>query len=144
MSWVRVWIHIVFTTKNRKPLLTKNIRQDVFSHIKENAEKKLIKLSEINGYLDHVHCLIALNKDLSISKTLQLIKGESSHWINKRKLTREKFSWQDDYWAVGVSESHYEQVKSYIQSQEEHHRKKTFQEEIDLFMKKYGWSWHSQ
>ena len=144
MSWVRVWIHIVFSTKNRQAFLKENIRQEVLDHIKENAEKKKIKLSEVGGYNDHLHCLIALNKELSISKTTQLIKGESSYWINKNKLIRERFSWQDDYWAVGVSESHYEQVKHYIQNQEVHHKEKSFEEEIDLFMKKYGWTWHAE
>ena len=138
MSWVRVWVHVVFTTKNRKPLLVKDIRQALFSHIKENAKKKNIKLEEINGHTDHVHCLIALNRDLSISKTLQLIKGESSYWVNKTKLINQKFGWQNDYWVVGVSESHIPVVKNYIQNQETHHKRKTFQEEIDLFMNKYG------
>ena len=141
MSWVRVWIHTVFTTKNRQPLITKNIRDRLFSHIKENAKKKDIFLEEIGGYHDHVHCLISLNKDLSISKTLQLLKGESSHWVNKNKLLPQKFSWQDDYWAVGVSEAHLQPVKYYLQNQETHHQKKTFQEEIDEFMVKYGWKW---
>ena len=141
MSWVRVWIHTVFTTKNRQPLITKNIRDRLFSHIKENAKKKDIFLEEIGGYHDHVHCLISLNKDLSISKTLQLIKGESSHWVNKNNLLPQKFSWQDDYWAVGVSEAHLQPVKYYLQNQETHHKKKTFQEEIDEFMVKYGWKW---
>ena len=141
MSWVRVWIHTVFTTKNRQPLITKNIRDRLFSHIKENAKKKDIFLEEIGGYHDHVHCLISLNKDLSISKTLQLIKGESSHWVNKNNLLPQKFSWQDDYWAVGVSEAHLQLVKYYLQNQETHHKKKTFQEEIDEFMVKYGWKW---
>ncbi len=76
-----------------------------------------------------------INKDQTISKVAQLIKGESSFWINKNKLTKEKFIWQDDYWAVSVSESHFEKVKKYILEQEEHHRRKTFQEEVDDFMK---------
>ena len=143
MSWVRIWVHAVFTTKNREPLMTKDIRQKIFSHIKTNAKEKGIKLEEINGFSDHAHCLIALDKDLSISKTLQLIKGESSFWVNKTKLTPHKFGWQNDYWAVGVSESHFQAVKKYIQNQEKHHSKTTFQEEVDSFMKKYGWQWES-
>jgi len=68
-----------------------------------------------------------------------LIKGESSFWINKNKLTQNKFSWQDDYWAVSVSESHLQATRNYILSQEEHHRKKSFAQEIEEFMNKYGW-----
>ncbi len=78
---------------------------------------------------------------MSISKTLQLIKGESSFWVNKNKLTKVRFAWQDDYWAVSVSESHFKSVKQYIQNQEDHHNKKSFKEEIDLLMEKYGWQW---
>lgn len=93
----------------------------------------------MNGFDDHVHCLISLSKDLSISKTIQLIKGESSHWFNKNIETEQKLSWQDDYWVVGVSESHIEKIKEYIKNQEEHHRIKTFSEEVENFMNKYGW-----
>ena len=141
MSWVRVWIHAVFTTKNRAPLIHRDFRRDLFLHIKANAKEKSINLIEINGHFDHAHCLFSLNKELSLSKTLQLIKGESSYWVNKNKLSKEKFLWQDDYWAVGVSESHLQAVKKYIQGQEQHHKKENFEEEIDVFMKKYGWTW---
>ncbi len=85
-----------------------------------------------------MHCLISLGKDLSISKVSQLIKGESSYWINKNKLTKEKFFWQDDYFAVSVSESQVQSLISYIKNQEEHHAKKTLAEEVDELMTKYG------
>lgn len=141
MSWVRIWVHLVFTTKNREPLLNKQIRDEVFNHIQQNAKEKEIWLESINGYSEHVHCLISLNKDQSISKVVQLIKGESSFWINKNKIVKEKFLWQDDYWAVSVSESHIEFIKNYIHNQIEHHRKKSFTEEVAEFMKKYGWNY---
>lgn len=144
MSWVRVWIHIVFSTKNKVPFLQQNIRKQVFQHIKQNAEEKDIWLDSVNGYVDHVHCLISLNKDQTLSKVVQLIKGESSFWINKNNLCKDKFTWQDDYWAVSVSESHVKRVRTYILNQEEHHRKTTFAEEVESFMKKYGWQYISQ
>lgn len=140
MSWIRVWVHMVFSTKNRYPFLRPpEIRNEVFNHISENAKKKNVFLEAVGGYKEHVHCLISLNREMSISKTAQLIKGESSFWINKEKLISEHFKWQDDYWAVGVSESHVIDVKNYIANQEEHHKFKTFTEEVDEFMKKYGW-----
>lgn len=140
MSWVRIWVHLVFSTKNREPYLnSKELRIKVFQHIKENAKSKDIWLDCINGYQDHIHCLILVNKDQTISKIAQLIKGESSHWINKNNLTKTKFIWQDDYWAVSVSESHIERIREYISNQEEHHRIKSFTEEVDEFMNKYGW-----
>lgn len=137
---MKIWIHIVFTTKRRTPFLrTKEIRKAMFRHIKENAKKKDIYLDSINGYADHAHCLISLGREQSVSVIVQLLKGESSMWFNKQKFIPQHFSWQDDYWAVGVSESHLSVVRNYIHNQEEHHRIKTFQEEIDDFMKKYGW-----
>ena len=86
MSFIKVYVHYVWSTKNREPLLSADIRFDVFNHIRENARKKNIFIDFINGYIDHVHCLISLNDDLSIGKIAQLIKGESSHWINQNKL----------------------------------------------------------
>ncbi|MGK9368720.1 IS200/IS605 family transposase [Melioribacter sp. Ez-97] len=135
MSWVRIWVHLVFSTKNREQYLnTKELRERVFQHIKENAKEKRIWLDSINGYKEHVHCLISLNKEQSISKVAQLIKGESSYWINKHKLTRMKFIWQDDYWAVSVSENKVESVREYIAKQQEHHRIKSFTEEVEEFI----------
>jgi putative transposase len=145
MSWVRVWIHAVFTTKNRASLIQRKYKEVILSHIKENAKEKGIMLLEVDGSNDHLHCLISLNKDMSLSKTLQLIKGESSFWINKNNYCTEKFAWQDDYWAAGVSESHLNSVKHYIRNQEQqHHNKSSFKEEVDLFMKKYGWTWQEK
>lgn len=142
MSWIRIWIHLVFSIKNREPYLSpKEKREKVIAHIKNNAKKKDIWLEEINGHKEHIHCLISLGKDQSISKISQLIKGESSKWINDEKLTKTKFYWQDDYWAVSVSESHLKDVKDYIRNQEDHHRIKSFTEEVDDFMKKYGWKY---
>ncbi|TLV00297.1 IS200/IS605 family transposase [Dyadobacter luticola] len=139
MSWTSIWVHMVFSTKYRTPFLNDSIRKRVFYHMKENAEKKDIWLDVVNGYHDHAHCLFVLGRDQTLANVARLIKGESSCWINQNKLTREKFSWQDDYWAVGVSETHIARVRQYILNQEAHHRKKTFEEEIDRFNKKYGW-----
>jgi len=140
MSWVQIWVHIVFTTKNRKPYLqTPEVRQKVFNHIKANAKEKGIWLDCINGYKEHVHCLISLGKDQSLGKVTQLIKGESSYWINSQELTDQKFRWQDDYWAVSVSKSHVESVRKYIFNQEHHHKEISFREEVEEFIKKQGW-----
>jgi len=139
MSFVKIWVHLVFATKNREPLLNKEFRYDLHKHIAENCKEKDILLKSINGYTDHIHCLISLGKDQNISKISQLIKGESSFWINQNKLTSTKFSWQDDYFAVSISESQVETVITYINNQEKHHAKKSFKEEVDEFISKYGW-----
>lgn len=138
MSFVKIWIHCVWSTKGRAPLITNNNKWDIINHIKENAKSKDIYLDFINGDKDHIHCLISLNKDQSLSKIVQLIKGESSFWINKNKITREKFEWADEYFAVSVSESQLDKVRNYIKNQEEHHKTKNWLEEFEEFLKKYS------
>lgn len=138
MSYVRVWIHAVFATKYRTPFLSDKIRRRVFNHIIKNCNRKGILIRNIDGYVDHAHCLISLGKDQTISNVMNQIKGESSHWINQNQLVSEKFMWQDDYYAVSVSESQVERVAAYINNQERHHSKRSFDEELDELIKKYG------
>ena len=124
MPLLKIWIHLVWATKNREPILTQDIRQQIFSHIRENASKKNIYVDFVNGHVDHVHCLISLNQEQTIAKIVQLIKGESSFWINKNNLCRQKFEWQDEYFAVSVSESGINKVREYIKNQEDYHKNK--------------------
>ncbi|MEI8059162.1 MAG: IS200/IS605 family transposase [Ferruginibacter sp.] len=138
MPFIKIWIHFVWSTKNRQPLLTTAIRQKIFTHIRENALQKNIHIDFINGYTDHVHCLIGLNREQTISTVVQLIKGESAFWINKNNLCSKKFEWQREYFAVSVSESGVNKVREYIKKQEVHHSIKTFQQEYDKFMERYG------
>jgi len=140
MPYVRIWVHLIWSTKNREPKLEKDLRPKVFDHIKANAKEKGIFLDAINGYVDHVHTLISLGSDQTIAKIAQLLKGESSHWINQNSLTRTKFEWQDEYIAISVSESMIDTVREYIRGQEEHHRKKSFAEEYRELLQKSGFS----
>jgi putative transposase len=139
MPFVKVYIHYVWATKSRDPLLaTKEIRQQVWDHIRQNAQEKGIYIDHINGYAEHCHCLISLGSDQQISRVVQLLKGESSFWINKQKLCDGTFEWQHEYFAVSVSESMMEKVRRYIAKQEEHHQTKSFQQEYDELISKYG------
>ena len=139
MSFVKVYIHFVWSTKNRVPLLDNvDLRINVWKHIRENAKEKGIYIDFINGHNNHCHCLVSLGADQTIQKIMQLIKGESSFWINKHNLTKQKFEWQDEYFAVSVSESVLDKVRNYIKNQEEHHKQKTFQQEYDDFINKYN------
>jgi putative transposase len=138
MPFVKVYIHIVWSTKNRIPFLnSKELRVKVWKHIKQNAEEKRIFIDVVNGFSDHCHCLVSLSSDQTLEKVIQLIKGESSFWINKNNLTEEKFSWQDEYFAVSVSESMVDRVRSYIINQEKHHLTKSFSQEYEEFLLKY-------
>lgn len=137
MSFIKIYIHLVFSTKSRMPFLnTFDLRIKMWKHIKENASQKGIYLDMVNGYSDHCHCLISLGSGQNIEKVVQLLKGESSFWINKNQLTQDKFSWQDEYFAVSVSESKVDAVREYIKNQEKHHQKRSFADEYQEFLEK--------
>ena len=140
MSYIRIWVHAVWGTKKRTPFLLKNKKSVIINHIKDNAKEKNIYIDFINGDKEHLHCLISLNQDQCISKVMQLIKGEASYWINKNEITDKKFECADEYYAVSVSESHVDRVREYIKNQEEHHKKKTYQEEYTELIEKYGFT----
>jgi len=129
----------VWSTKEWKPLLQPlEVRKAVWKHIRENAKEKGIFIDFINGYTQHCHCLISLGVDQTIEKVMQLVKGESSFWINKQQLISDRFEWQDEYFAVSVSESKIDVVRNYIKNQEEHHRIRSFLEEYDEMIEKFG------
>lgn len=121
-------------------MLTEEIRPYVFQHIEENAKEKNIFIDRVGGYFDHLHCLISLGTGQQIEEVVQLIKGESSHWINKNKLCRGRFSWQEEYFGVSVSESVLSSVRKYISDQEDHHKTKSFDQEFEIFKKRAGFT----
>ena len=137
MSYVRIWLHCVWGTKNRIPFLNDSNKKPILEHIKENAKSKGIYIDFINGHREHIHCIISLNKDQQLSNLIQLIKGESSFWINKNQLVQGKFEWADEYFAVSVSESQINSVRNYIKNQDEHHRRKSWEDEYNEFINKY-------
>jgi putative transposase len=139
MSYVKVFIHFVWCTKNREQFLgSSKIRKKVWQHIRKNGREKGLHIDFVNGYSDHCHCVVSLGFDQTIKKVMQLIKGESSFWINKNKLTDRKFEWQDEYFAVSVSESMINPLREYLKNQEKHHEQKSFQEEYEEIIKKHG------
>lgn len=138
MPFIKIWIHLIYSTKNRAHLITKELKPVLLAHIKENAKSKDIYLDSVNCVSDHIHMLVSLKGEQSISKVTMLLKGESSFWINNNKLSNLKFEWQDEYLAVSIGESSLTKVRKYIADQEEHHKKKTFAEEYEEFIKVYG------
>lgn len=139
MPFIKVYIHFVWCTKNREPFLdSKQKRITVWKHIKENAIAKGIVIDHISGYSEHCHCLVSLKSDQSLKQVMHLIKGESSFWINRQGLTATKFEWQNDYYAVSVSESAIGRVRSYIRKQEEKHAIQSFVKENDEFIIEHG------
>ena len=135
MSYISIWLHCVWSTKNRIPYLTDRIRSEVISHIYHNAKSKGIYLDQMNGYHEHLHALISMSGTQNISEIMQKIKGESSFWINKKKLTRLKFEWQDDFYCVSIGQSQMENLKIYIRDQEVHHKKVSWEEVLEKLIK---------
>ena len=138
MPWINVWLHFVWSTKGRFPFLQTEIRNRVFDHMRENAREKKIYIDFINGYLEHVHCLISLGANQTIEQLMQLIKGESSFWINKNKIIKRRFEWADEYFASSVSEDKLDIARAYILNQQEHHKKVTFKDEYEKFLTHFG------
>ena len=137
MSYVRIMVHCVWTTKGRIPFLRDQIRDRVISHVAVNANSKRVVIDCMNGFNDHLHALILLQGDQCISGIMHDLKGESSFWINKNQLTKLRFGWQDDFYAVSIGMDHFEKLRRYIKNQEEHHRKVLLQDELDLMIKEY-------
>ncbi len=141
MPFTNVLIHYIWSTKGREKLITKQLKPVLLEHIKSNSIEKGIFMDTMNCVDDHIHLLLSLGRDQTISKIAQLIKGESSYWLNKpvnSELLNKKFEWQDEYMAISVSQSAAEKVRTYIQNQEAHHQKKTFQQEYDEFISACG------
>ncbi len=133
-------LHYIWATKNRQPIITKDLKPLLLGHIKANAKDKEIYIDTLNCVEEHIHLLVSLGTEQTISKIAMMIKGESSFWVNRQGIIRNKFEWQDDYIALSVSASAVEKVRRYIQAQEEHHKTKTFEEEYNDFLALHGFS----
>ena len=139
MPKVKIYIHAVWSTKERFPFLsTLELRKIMWDHIKCNAKKKDIYLDVVNGYAEHCHCLISLGVAQTVENVIKLIKGESSFWFNRGNFRPEKFEWQSEYYAAAVSESQIEAVRNYILNQEQHHHRKTFDLEYAELIRRFG------
>ena len=140
-GYSRVWLHVVWATLERRPLLNKSAAVKLSAYLYDYALEKGIhmKINFVNA--DHVHALIDLPTHSSIQDMLHLLKGNSSHWVNEQNLISGKFGWGRGYGVFSVSESAVPEVCGYIANQEEHHRKRNFTEELKLFVKKHGLQW---
>ena len=136
-SYNKIWIHAIWATKERIPLIHSAVENKIHQFIAEQLREHGCPVRIINGMPDHIHCLFLLNPQKSITDVVKQIKGSSSHFINQNNIISDKFSWQSGYAAYSVSESVLEKVYQYIKNQKQHHLKKTFQEEYDEFIKLY-------
>ena len=137
-SFNKIWIHAIWATKERIPLINSTFEQQVYHYISEQLSEQGCPVRIINGMPDHVHCLFLLSPQKSIAEVIKQIKGSSSHYNNQNNFMSEKFAWQTGYAAYSVSESVVEKVFQYIKNQKRHHQKKNFQQEYNEFLRLYG------
>ena len=133
-----IWLHAIWSTEDRKRDLSKDFRFRLFRHMKEYSTTKGIHLDIINGVEDHVHCLIRLKTTERVSEILQLIKGESSRWINKNVILDHEFRWQKGYGVFSLNQNDVLKVRKYIYNQEKHHKNMSYDIELKNLVPKTG------
>jgi putative transposase len=134
-SFVALNVHVVFSTKNRDPLITPEIQDELYPYIGGIVRADKGALLCAGGVADHVHLLCSMGKEISISDLVRNIKANSSRWVHEKFAAN--FGWQTGYGAFAVSYSATETVKKYIEGQEQHHRKMTFQEEFIALLNRH-------
>ena len=137
-SYTNLLYHLVFSTKERRPLITPELSADLYPYLGGIVRQEGGMLLEVGGMPDHVHLVARFRADLAVADMMRVIKANSSKWVNERAGRTEQFAWQTGYGAFTISGSQLEVVRRYVQRQEEHHRKHTFQEEFVAFLKKHG------
>ena len=137
-SHAKIYIHYIWGTKFHKKILQPDKRLIIIEHIKNYCSRREIDVLALGGSLEHLHLLAEIPPRLSVSESINLVKGESSHWINDNDIFREKFVWQIKYAAFSVSRPHLDIVKKYINYQESYHRENTFQQEVIEMYQKFN------
>ncbi len=133
MEYTKIWVHAVWGTKGRQPILANGMRQRVLDQIVDQALARDIEIQLINCWVDHVHCLIRLKSGQSIADTLTGIMQDSMRWINRNKFSEKRFGWSKDFFAASVSEGNLSLVRNYILGQERHHEHRTYQQEVETY-----------
>jgi putative transposase len=136
-TFTQLHIQLIFAVQNRTSLIDRFWNDKLYAYMTGIIQNHGHKLMIINGMPDHVHVLIGFRTTQSLSKLVQMLKRDSSKWINENKLVRGKFSWQEGFGAFSYSHSHLSNVIEYIKNQEEHHKKQSFIEEYKAFLEKF-------
>ncbi|TDN99898.1 IS200/IS605 family transposase [Sunxiuqinia elliptica] len=136
-SLSKVYLHITFSTKQRKKLIDKDIQTKLFEYLGGICKGLVCNPVRVGGTIDHVHILCTLSRKISQAELIEALKKNSSKWMKTQGQRYQNFYWQNGYGAFSVNPTEVDVVTNYINSQEEHHRTKTFQEEFQAFLKKY-------
>ena len=135
-TYVSDLVHCVFSTKNRRNWISPEIQSDLWAFLGGIARKNGFKALIVGGTENHVHILLSLPASMPLAKSVQLVKGASSHWMNEKHVR--DFAWQEGYGAFTVGITQKADTIAYIRSQAEHHRKRGFEEEFIAFLKKHN------
>jgi REP element-mobilizing transposase RayT len=136
-TYTQIYIQIVFSVKGKEKIISKEWKNELYKYISGIITNKGHKSIIVNGVSDHIHIFVGLNSSMAISDLVRDIKNNSSKYINSKNLVKGKFSWQAGYGAFSYAHSQVEKVYNYILQQEQHHKKKTFQEEYVDLLKKF-------
>ncbi len=137
-SMAKIWIHAVWSTRDRLPLLRGEFKGGMVSRIRLMLEQSGCAVRAVNGTVDHVHSLFALDIERTLAEVMQTAKGESARWFNQQRYLQVEFAWQAGYSGFSVSPQMLRSVEIYIRRQEEHHKRMTFWEETERFVKLAG------
>lgn len=132
---VYLFVHVIWSVHRREALLTKPVRKVLFVHMQRDGEEKGLRIRQINGVEDHIHLLVQLMPSQNLIQVIRSIKTSSAQWLNDNKLLNADFQWEEGYSALSVSPSSVKQVKDYIDKQEEHHKTKTLDAELEAFIR---------
>jgi REP element-mobilizing transposase RayT len=140
-SLAKIYVHAIFSTKNRESLLADAWREELFSVLGGAANNLGCQSLIVGGVADHVHILFKLSRTLAIADAISKIKSTTSLWINQTRGLPAVFHWQNGYAAFSVSQSNVPTVRTYIRNQEEHHCQQSFQDELRNWLRKYEVRW---
>lgn len=143
-AFSRCWLHMIWATLDRRQMLGPLARARLAGYFDDYTQGKGLFLRARHANADHVHVLVDLPTNMAIENLCQLLKGSSSHWINEQQLCPGRFAWQRGYGVFSVSHSHVERVVQYIDGQEAHHHRATFEEEHRRFAQAYGLKWRDE
>ena len=135
---VSLLVHLVFSTKDRVPLITPDVEPELFAYIGGILKNNESRLLAAGGTSDHVHLVVSQSKNLALSQLLKDVKKSSSSWIKTKGTSFRNFHWQDGYGAFSMGASEVPALKRYIATQKEHHRRRTFKEELLQLLEEYG------
>ena len=135
---VSLMVHVIFSTRHREALITPEIEAELFAYMGGILKNRESRLLDAGGTANHVHLLISQSKNIALSSLMKDVKKDSSSWIKTKGIVFRNFHWQDGYGAFSIGESNIPALKQYIATQKEHHRKRSFQEELIQFLPAYG------